>query len=243
MLVALVLGALFNAPAMKKTALELPFGGERSFRLALVDPLAAVSHWLFLDRPAKLTAVALGKPDPGPGRDVGGRGRHPDADAEQERQAGKDGKPRKPPEDKPLPKPFKGHPMHLYIAGDSMMGLPGMALVNLSNKTKLIKPHARLPHLDRPGAARLLQLAGAAPVAGQGVRPRRRGRDVRRQRQPAAPDGLGQRLPVRQRRLEEGVPQARRGRHRPHLPGRRAAHLLDRPAGHAVGRRSTARSS
>ena len=30
--------------------------------------------------------------------------------------------------------------MHLYIAGDSMMGLPGMALVNLSNKTKLIKP-------------------------------------------------------------------------------------------------------
>ncbi len=30
--------------------------------------------------------------------------------------------------------------MHLYIAGDSMMGLPGMALTNLSNKTKLIKP-------------------------------------------------------------------------------------------------------
>ena len=40
MLVALALGALLNAPAMKKTALELPFGGERSFRLALVDPLA-----------------------------------------------------------------------------------------------------------------------------------------------------------------------------------------------------------
>ena len=30
--------------------------------------------------------------------------------------------------------------MHLYIAGDSMMGLPGMALTNLSIKTKLMKP-------------------------------------------------------------------------------------------------------
>jgi len=30
--------------------------------------------------------------------------------------------------------------MHLYIAGDSMAGIPGMALVNLSNDTKLIKP-------------------------------------------------------------------------------------------------------
>ena len=53
---------------------------------------------------------------------------------------GKNGKPQKPLQERPLPKPFAGHPMHLYIAGDSMMGLPGMALTNLSNKTKLIKP-------------------------------------------------------------------------------------------------------
>jgi hypothetical protein len=46
MLVALCFGALFNAPAMKKTALEMPFGGKRSVRLALVQPLAAVSRWL-----------------------------------------------------------------------------------------------------------------------------------------------------------------------------------------------------
>jgi uncharacterized protein len=139
MVVAMALGALLNAPAMKKTALELPFGAERSFRLALVDPLAAVSHWLFLDRPAELTAVALGKPDPGPaGTQVvvvtptpkPGKGGKPD----------KNGRPQKPLQERPLPKPFPGHPMHLYIAGDSMMGLPGMALTNLSNKTKLIKP-------------------------------------------------------------------------------------------------------
>ena len=142
MLVALLLGALFNAPAMKKTALEMPFGGERSFRLALVDPLAAVSHWLFLDRPAQLTASALGKPDPGPGGDVRRRrgGAHPHADQGGDKPGQKGDKPQKTLQEKPLPKPFKGHPMHLYIAGDSMMGLPGMALVNLSNKTKLIKP-------------------------------------------------------------------------------------------------------
>ena len=140
MLVALALGALLNAPAMKKTALEQPFGAERSLRLALLDPLAAVSHGLFLDRPAKYTAVALGRPDPGPtgasvvvvrptpGQTTGGK------------PGDKGDKPRKSLQERPLPKPFKGHPMHLYIAGDSMLGLPGMALTNLSNKTRLIKP-------------------------------------------------------------------------------------------------------
>jgi uncharacterized protein len=141
MLVALLLGALFNAPAMKKTALEMPFGGERSFRLALVDPLAAVSHWFFLDRPAQLTASVLGKADPGP------RGTSsvvvvptPTPTKGGDKPGQKGDKPRRTLQEKPLPKPFKGHPMHLYIAGDSMMGLPGMALTNLSNKTKLIKP-------------------------------------------------------------------------------------------------------
>jgi hypothetical protein len=140
MLVALALGALFNAPAMKKTALEMPFGGERSFRLALVDPLASVSHWLFLDRPAKLTAVALGKPDPGPAGTSAVVVVTPTPEPGKSGEPDKNGKPKKPLQERPLPKPFKGHPMHLYIAGDSMMGLPGMALVNLSNKTKLIKP-------------------------------------------------------------------------------------------------------
>ena len=143
MLVALLLGALFNAPAMQKTAQEMPFGGERSFRLALVDPLASVSHWFFLDRPAKLTADVLGKPDPGPAGppQVVVVVPTPTPTKGGDDEPGKDGdKPQKTLQEKPLPKPYKGHPMHLYIAGDSMMGLPGMALTNLSNKTRLIKP-------------------------------------------------------------------------------------------------------
>ena len=134
MLVALVIGAFFNAPAMKKTAMELPFGGQRSFRLALVDPAAAVSHWFYLDRPAKLTAVVLGKPDPG------STGAPVVVVVRPTAKPTKGEKPPKPLQDKPLPKPYAGHPMHLYIAGDSMAGIPGMALVNLSNDTHLIKP-------------------------------------------------------------------------------------------------------
>ena len=134
-LVAFVLGVLFNAPAMKKTAMELPFGGARSFRLALVSPAAAVSHWLFLDRPARVAASLLGKPEPGP-EPVQVVVITPSPSPS----ASKGSKPHAKPSDKPLPKPYAGHPMHLYIAGDSMAGIPGMALVNLSNDTKLIKP-------------------------------------------------------------------------------------------------------
>ena len=140
MVVAMALGALLNAPAMKKTALELPFGSERSVRLALVDPLAGVSHWLFLDRPARLTAVALGKPDPGPAGTQVVVVVTPTATPSKDGKPGKNGKPQKLLQERPLPKPFPGHPIHLYIAGDSMMGLPGMALTNLSIRTKLIKP-------------------------------------------------------------------------------------------------------
>lgn len=135
-LVAFVLGVLFNAPAMKKTAMEVPFGGQRSFRLALVSPAAAVSHWIFLDRPARFAAAALGKPDPGL-RPVEVVVVTPRPTPQPTTASGK---PRPKPTDKPLPKPYAGHPMHLYIAGDSTAGIPGMALVNLSNDTHLIKP-------------------------------------------------------------------------------------------------------
>ena len=135
-LTAFALGVLFNAPAMKKTAMELPFGTQRNFRMALVSPAAAVSHWFFLDRPARFAAEALGKPDPGPEEVevvvVTPRPTPQPTDAS--------GKPRPKPSDRPLPKPYAGHPMHLYIAGDSMAGIPGMALVNLAKDTRLIKP-------------------------------------------------------------------------------------------------------
>jgi hypothetical protein len=140
-LVAFFLGMLLNAPAMKKTAEQMPFGGARSFRLALVDPLAAVSHWLLLDRPARLTAEALGKPDPGPAgapllvvvKPPRGKAGHP-------------------PTAKPLPIPTRADPLRLYIAGDSMAGIPGMALTNLARATGVIR--SRLDYHISSGLAR-----------------------------------------------------------------------------------------
>ncbi len=141
-LIAFGLGVLFNAPAMKKTALELPFGGARSFRLALVGPAAAVSGWFYLDRPARFAAGLLGKPDPGPREvqvvEVPTPTPEPSATKKGDK-GDKDGG-KTPIGERPLPKPYAGHPMHLYIAGDSMAGIPGMALVNLAKDTRLIKP-------------------------------------------------------------------------------------------------------
>ncbi len=141
-LIAFGVGILFNAPAMKKTALELPYGGARSFRLALVSPAAAVSHWLFLDRPARYASALLGKPDPGPEpvQVVVVPTPTPSPSASSKGDKGQKGGDKKPAAERPLPKPYAGHPMHLYIAGDSMAGIPGMALVNMAKDTKLIKP-------------------------------------------------------------------------------------------------------
>jgi len=144
-LIAFGVGVLLNAPAMKKTALELPYGGARSVRLALVSPAAAVSHWLFLDRPARYASSLLGRPDPGPEpvQVVVVPTPTPEPSAVTKGDKGDKGQNdggQTPVAERPLPRPYAGHPMHLYIAGDSMAGIPGMALVNMAKDTKLIKP-------------------------------------------------------------------------------------------------------
>jgi uncharacterized protein len=50
-LLALVIGALLNAPGIRKTALGQDVGWQRDITTFLADPLFDVSHALFLDRP------------------------------------------------------------------------------------------------------------------------------------------------------------------------------------------------
>ncbi len=49
-LVAVTLGALFNAYGHEEDRARAAVRRPAQLRLALLDPLASVSHWLFLDR-------------------------------------------------------------------------------------------------------------------------------------------------------------------------------------------------
>ena len=49
-LVALLVGALLNAPGIRKTALGQPVGWERDVSTAFANPLYDVSHALYFDR-------------------------------------------------------------------------------------------------------------------------------------------------------------------------------------------------
>jgi uncharacterized protein len=58
---ALALGTLLNAPGLHKAAYNQPAGTERDVALALTGPLASVSHALLLDRPRRALQSALGR--------------------------------------------------------------------------------------------------------------------------------------------------------------------------------------
>ena len=132
--------------------------------------------------------------------------------------------------------------MHLYIAGDSMMGLPGMALTNLSNKTKLIKPlldYHISTGLVRPDFFNWpAQLQSQVKAFDPGAVAVMFGANDNQPLQTASgeihqfgSDGWKKEY---RKRVEDVIA--------PPVPGRRAARLLDRPAGHAASRRTTARS-
>ena len=160
MLVAFALGALFNAPAMKKTALEMPYGGERSFRLALVDPLAEREP-LAAPRPAgeahrrragqartrpDRTQVVVATPDTRAARQRRQAGEEPAAEASAQAVQG-----------------ASDAPLHRRRLHD------GPARHGAHQPLQQDEAHqaaARLPPLDRPGAPGLLQLAGCSSSRG-----------------------------------------------------------------------------
>ncbi len=121
-LLALLLGfflaGLLDAKTIETDVKARPFGSLRSFQLAMLKPMTALSGLLRLDQPA------LGL------NDLLGRG-------EVEHHTLADVKPAK----KPLwPRTItKKKPLRLYVAGDSMNQVFGSSLVNLAEETKLVK--------------------------------------------------------------------------------------------------------
>ncbi len=147
-MLALALGTVLNAPGLHKAAYNQRAGTERDIALALTGPLASVSHALLLDRPRKGLQSALGRSGedridtaiviPTPPKPVVSGPTPVGA--------------------KPLPKLAFGPSkrLRLWIAGDSLVIVPGLAIVRAAGRA--IRPVGGSPDgrvatgLERPDA-------------------------------------------------------------------------------------------
>lgn len=129
MAIALVLAAVLNAKGMHKTAAEQKEGAPRDVALALTGALSAVTGVFQIDEPRKILQAALGR----------------SGDDDVNTQITFTHKPKTAPStnaaSKPVAKPVfsAGHPMRLYITGDSLLGDPGTVVENQAIKRPDIK--------------------------------------------------------------------------------------------------------
>jgi hypothetical protein len=159
-LLALVIGALLNAPGMHKSAYNQRAGWKRDVSLAITGPLADVSHALLLDRPRKGLQALLGRSHddsintaiaitPLPSPQV--------ATATPTTSHGPAGSTKKPLSAKPHKLAFSPkHKLRLWIAGDSLVITPGWAIVRAAGRARAIQPVGQGPDgrvatgLERP---------------------------------------------------------------------------------------------
>ena len=129
---SLLIGLFLNAPDILRTAQRQEPGWERTIGVALMEPVAAVSHFLFLDRPRMLIDSILGRERPQP------EAATPPTTA--------------PPATTPattmpattLPSDTRrevsaADPLIMYIGGDSMVGQFGPMLDNRASKTGMVE--------------------------------------------------------------------------------------------------------
>jgi uncharacterized protein len=132
-LVALVLGALLNAPGIRKSATIQPEGWKRDLALAVTKPLASVSHALLLDRPRKVLKAALGRSDDD---------QIDTAVAVPEPAHAKPISTKPPPQKRIRVSP--AHPLRLWIAGDSLVVVPGESLLRALAGNRAVKPSRKI---------------------------------------------------------------------------------------------------
>jgi uncharacterized protein len=136
-LLAIAVGALLNANGLRKTAQIQSDGWQRDLALALTEPLADVSHALYLDRPRQWLKEALGRGSddrivktitiPTPGGT-----------------AGPGGGPSGPPKPQPRPAFSPGKPLRVWIAGDSLVVVPGQSLLQLVARNRVMTPSGEI---------------------------------------------------------------------------------------------------
>lgn len=116
-LVVLFVGALLNAPGIRKTALGQPVGWRRDIATALANPLFDISHALYLDRPRQALKDLIGRTG-----DDSVNSRLPSPTTV-------------PPGPTPTTLPPRvayspAHPLRLWIGGDSLADTPGSSVID-----------------------------------------------------------------------------------------------------------------
>jgi len=123
MVVALIVGALLNAPGIRKTALGQDVGVKRDVATFFADPLDDLSTFLLLDRPRAALQWTIG------------RSGDDDVDLTLPSPTLVDGgAPEAPPKRAFSPE----QQVRMYIAGDSLAVTPGESLINLGLPTEVI---------------------------------------------------------------------------------------------------------
>jgi hypothetical protein len=127
-LAALLLGAVLNAPGLHKSATIQAEGWKRDVALAVTEPLASVSDALLVDRPRRALKAALGRSDDD---------EIDTAVAVPELPEPADQAPAKPPKRERFSPERK---LRLWIAGDSLVVVPGQSLLRAAGGTPAIQP-------------------------------------------------------------------------------------------------------
>jgi hypothetical protein len=136
-LLALLIGALLNAPGIHKSAYNQPDGWKRDVALAFTGPLNAVSHALFLDRPRASIQAAIGR---GGIDDI-----DTDIGLEEDGTESPAAEP-PPPNETPAAKPkfSPKRPFRVWIAGDSLVIVPGFAIQRAVADNRAVVPVGEL---------------------------------------------------------------------------------------------------
>jgi hypothetical protein len=126
---ALLLGALLNAPGLHKSATIQPEGWKRDLALAVTGPLKTVSETLLLDRPRRGLKAALGRSEDD---EIDTGVALPEQPTAEE--------PAEPPPPPPREKFSPKKKLRLWIAGDSLVVVPGQSLLRAIGASPVIEP-------------------------------------------------------------------------------------------------------
>ena len=126
---ALLVGVLLNAPGLRKSAAIQPEGWKRDLALALTEPAASVSDVLFVDRPRRALKAVLGRSEDDE-IDTGVAVPEPPLDETPT------ATPRPPPRQKFTP----ARPLRIWIAGDSLVVVPGQSILRAVGERRAVEP-------------------------------------------------------------------------------------------------------